>query len=133
MSRKSKGINAERELVHKFWDSNWACIRVAGSGSSKYPSPDLLVGNNIRKLAIECKITKEQSKHFSEDEIKSLDFFSKTFGAESWVAIKFQKHGWFFINLEDLKETKSSNYSINLGTAKLKGLNFEELTEMAIF
>ena len=56
MSRKSKGINAERSLIHKFWAHNWAAIRVAGSGSSKYPSPDVLAGNNLRKLAIEFQI-----------------------------------------------------------------------------
>ena len=55
MVGKKKGINAERELIHMFWAEKWAAIRVAGSGSSKYPSPDILAGNNLRKLAIECK------------------------------------------------------------------------------
>ena len=32
MSRKGKGINAERDLIHKFWGNSWAAVRVAGLG-----------------------------------------------------------------------------------------------------
>ena len=67
MSLKSKGINAERELVHMFWGENWACLRIAGSGSIKYPSPDLLVGNSLRRLAVECKTTKDSKKYFEKN------------------------------------------------------------------
>ena len=56
MSRKSKGINAERELIHIFWKTkSWAACRVAGSGAIKYPAPDVLAGNGNILLAIECK------------------------------------------------------------------------------
>ncbi|MEK6868893.1 MAG: Holliday junction resolvase, partial [Nanoarchaeota archaeon] len=72
MSLKSKGINAERELVHMFWAKDWACLRIAGSGSSRYPSPDLLAGNKLRRLAVECKVTKEKSKYFDKESISSL-------------------------------------------------------------
>jgi Holliday junction resolvase len=126
MSRKSKGINAERDLVHKFWATGWAAIRIAGSGSSKYPSPDLLVGNNIRKLAIECKTTKGKSKYFPKDEILELKEFSKIFGAESWIAIKFNREPWYFLTLEDLKDT-DNGFSANYDSAKNRGLLFEEL------
>jgi len=124
---KTKGSNAERELVHKFWEYGWACIRVAGSGSSKYPSPDLLAGNARRKLAIECKITGGVSQYFDEEEIESLRFFAKTFGAESWVAIKMERK-WRFLMLEDLKETPSG-FAVNANLFSLKGLTFEELVK----
>jgi len=130
MSRKSKGIDGERELVDLFWKHNWACIRVAGSGSNKYPCPDLIAGNNIRKIAIEAKITKEDSKYFPELEIEHLKEFAAIFGAEPWIAIKFNKE-WYFISPEDLKQTKSFNLSINNNDAKLKGLTFEELIELS--
>lgn len=46
MSHKSKGINAEREIIHLFWSMpGWTACRVAGSGSMKYPSPDVIAGN----------------------------------------------------------------------------------------
>jgi|TARA_Y100000310_G_C20160998_1_gene569158 Holliday junction resolvase len=126
MSLKSKGINAERELVHMFWARNWACLRIAGSGSSRYPSPDILVSNKLRKLAIECKITKDQKKYFEKKEILALKKFAELFGAESWVAVKFKDHDWYFISTEDLEETEKS-YFTSTTSSKNKGLLFEEL------
>jgi len=126
MSLKSKGINAERELVHKFWKEEWACMRIAGSGSNRYPSPDLLVGNKIRRLAIECKTTKESKKYFEKDAIYDLKKFADIFGAEPWVAIKFKGSDWLFVSIEDLEE-KGKMYATNVEMAQRKGLLFEEL------
>jgi len=126
MSLKSKGINAERELVHMFWSKDWACLRIAGSGSSRYPSPDILVGNKLRRLAIECKITKEQKKYFGKKEINALKKFAEIFGAEPWVAIKFKNHEWYFVAIEDLTETNKC-YVVDTNGVKTKGLLFEEL------
>src|SRR3989338_11101782 len=104
MSFKSKGINAERELVHKFWKENWACLRIAGSGSSKSPSPDLLVGNNLRRFAIECKVTKDNKKYFQKENIEQLKFFANVFGAMPLIAIRFKGKDWFFVSLEDMED-----------------------------
>lgn len=126
MSLKSKGINGERDLVHKFWAKNWACLRIAGSGSMKYPSPDILVGNGLRRLAVECKVTKDDKKYFEKIEIDSLKTFANIFGAEPWVAIKFKGHEWYFMSLEDLKETDRC-FMADASIAKNKGLLFEEM------
>ncbi len=126
MSLKSKGINAERELVHMFWAKDWACLRIAGSGSSRYPSPDILVGNKLRRLAVECKVTKEKSKYFDKESISSLRKFADVFGAEPWVAVKFKGYEWYFVSLEDLKDT-GNGFSLNVDGAKSKGLLFEEM------
>jgi len=125
MSLKSKGTNAERELLHMFWGAGWACVRVAGSGSSRYPSPDLLASNRIRKVCVECKITKNQHKFFPVEEINQLKEFSSKFGSEPWIALKFKDKAWFFISLEDLNKT-NSGFSIKSSTAEAKGLLFEE-------
>ena len=70
MSKKGKGINAERELIHAFWkEKNWTAIRVAGSGCSKYPAPDIVAGNLLRKLAIECKSSKTNIIYIPKEEI----------------------------------------------------------------
>jgi len=126
MSLKSKGINAERELVHMFWSKNFACLRIAGSGSNRYPSPDLLVGNKLRRLAIECKVTKENKKYFEKNGIFALKEFADIFGAEPWVAVKFKGHDWYFVSLEDMMETEK-NFIVDVNTAKTKGLLFEEI------
>jgi holliday junction resolvase Hjr len=128
MSLKSKGINAERELLHMFWGQNWACLRIAGSGSMKYPSPDLMVGNKLRRLAIECKITKDSKKYFEKEEVASLKTFAEIFGAEPWIAIKFKGFDWYFISLEDMAET-GKGYVVDVDLAKNKGFLFEEILE----
>src|SRR3989344_2901742 len=97
MGSKTKGSNAERELFHMFWQNNLACLRVAGSGSTTLPAPDLLVGGQGRVMAIECKALKEGIKYFDEEEIKQLETFAKTFGAEPWIAIRFNRQGWWFL------------------------------------
>ena len=126
MSTKSKGINAERELIHLFWQNNWVAVRIAGSGSSHYPSPDILASNNKRKLAIEAKLTKDQKKYFSEQEIEQLKLFSVKFGAEPWIAIKFKREKWYFLKLIDLERT-SGGFVISNQLAKNKGLSFKSL------
>ena len=125
MSKKSKGIQAERELVHKFNNKNWSCVRVAGSGSSKYPSPDLLTGNGLRRLAIECKTCKDSSRYVEEDAIRQLKEFSDLFGAEPWIAVKFDRKDWLFLSLDDLEKT-GKNYLIDVQTAEKKGLLLDE-------
>ena len=127
MSLKSKGINAERDLIHKFWSGKkWSAVRIAGSGSMKYPSPDILASNKLRTLAIECKTSVGKSKYIPKEDIEQLKEFSRLFGAEPWIAIKFTGHDWFFVSLEDITETGKS-FIIDIDTAKNKGLLFEEI------
>lgn len=126
MAAKHKGTNAERELIHLFWGKSWAAVRVAGSGSSHYPSPDVLAGNNIRKLAIECKAVGATSRYISIEQIDDLVKFAQMFGAEPWIGLRFDREEWLFIGIEDLEKTEA-NYAANLETAKRKGLLFEEL------
>ena len=126
MSVKSKGINAERDLIHKFWSENIPALRVAGSGSSRYPSPDILAGNRSRKLAIEAKTTKENKKYLKKDEVSELKKFSELFGAEPWIAVKFKGVEWLFLPLEEIIETKKC-FLVNIEIVKRRGVLFEEL------
>ena len=128
MGRKQKGMNAERDLVHKFWATgSWVAHRIAGSGSSKYPSPDIIASNIRRKLALECKSSKSTNVYVPHEEIDALTLFAKMFGAEAWVAVRFARQDWFFLSIEDLNKTKT-NYVISIELARQKGLLFEELT-----
>lgn len=126
MNQKAKGTRGERELVKAFNEAGWSCIRVAGSGSSKYPSPDILAGNAIRRLAIECKVVGETKKYFPPDEIEQLKTFAKRFGAESWIGVRFPSEPWYFLMLEDLEKT-NNNWAISLELAQRRGLKMNEL------
>ena len=128
MSRKSKGANAERELVSMFNHEGWGAIRVAGSGSNRFPNPDVLAGNGFRRVAIEAKSSKKQKKYLTEEDLNQLRLFSDSFGAESWIGIRFNNQPWYFLNPEDLDKTKKG-FVISLESAKNKGLSFEELVK----
>lgn len=125
MSTKSRGTNAERDLIHRFWEAGWPAMRSAGSGSQRFPSPDILTGNNARRLAIECKLTTDVKKYFPKQEILELRYFADKFGAEPWIAIKFFRKEWLFFTLEDLDETQAC-YVIGLEKAH-RGLTFEQV------
>ena len=125
INRKAKGTNGERYLLHKFWDNGWACLRTAGSGSMSFPAPDLIAGNNIRRVAVECKITKDESKYLSKEEIENLKKFSNYFGAEPWIAVKLASNPWYFLMIEDL-HTTDKNFVATKEICESKGILIEE-------
>ena len=125
---KQKGSRAERELLSMFWDTGiWGGFRTAGSGSTPLPSPDLLVGNGNRYLAIECKSLKTKAKYLEEQQIKELIEFSKRFGADPWIGLRFNNVEWFFIQPEKLEKTKNGSLIASLEILKNKGLSFNKL------
>ncbi|PIN73549.1 Holliday junction resolvase [Candidatus Woesearchaeota archaeon CG10_big_fil_rev_8_21_14_0_10_45_16] len=126
INRKAKGTKGERDLIRFFNEAGWSAIRSAGSGSSRYPSPDILAANAIRRLAIECKVTKDGKKYFQNAEIEQLLTFSRKFGAESWIGVKFPNDPWYFIMPEDLEETGVCK-AVSVELAKRRGLTFQEL------
>ena len=126
MNQKAKGTLYERDLIHKLWAAGFACIRAAGSGSMRHPSPDILAGNNLRILAIECKSSKNDRVYIPLEEINQLKIFCNFFGAEPWIALKCKGEEWFFLNPEDIPTTKK-NYVVSVLKAREIGLLFEEV------
>ena len=87
-----KGRRAERYVVEKLWDLNYAAIRVPGSGRSyKRPHPDIVAGNGNRYIALQVKSTKEKQKYLTKEEIEDLKEFCNVFGSEPVVAIKYSR------------------------------------------
>ena len=124
---KKKGTRAERDLLELFWNtSDWAAIRAPGSGSARFPSPDIIAGNKTRKIAIECKYTRKRAQYLTKEEVAQLATFSRKFNAEPWIGVKFAGKGFFFLSLDDLKETPKF-YMISYKMALDKGLKFDEL------
>ena len=124
---KQKGSNAERELIELFWEAGWAAHRIAGSGSSKFPSPDVIAGNFSKKFAIECKSTKSKNQYVSREQAEGLQKFAELFGAEPWVGVRFDREDWYFLPLKEIDQTEGQNFVINLEKAKLLGLKFDNL------
>lgn len=129
MSNKSKGMQAEREIIHLFWKTGkWTACRVAGSGSMKYPSPDIIANKEGMNLAIECKKTTSKYQYFEKFEIESLLEYSKKAGARPLIAVKFPKKEWKFMDPFDLRKTPG-RYVATEQLLGLKGMSFEELTK----
>ena len=101
-----KGRRAERYIVEKLWDLNYAAIRVPGSGRSyRRPHPDIVAGNGNKYLALQVKSTKEKQKYFKKEEISDLKEFCQIFGSDPVIAVKFPGTLRVY-QLEDLTPTE---------------------------
>jgi len=128
MNRKNKGTKAERELISMFLNTGtWIANRIAGSGSCRHPSPDIIAGNVKRKIAMECKATSDSKQYLSKKQVEGLKEYCALFGAEPWIGVRFDNLDWYFLTLEDLQETEGENYVVTIPLAKRRGLLFEEL------
>lgn len=124
---KKKGGRLERELFHLLYESGWSPIRVAGSGSVPVPSADIIAGKAGRVVAIECKSGKSP-RYINKKQIQELQEFADKFGAEPWVGARFDNIEWFFLELHNLKSTKTgNNFVVDINLAKKKGIKFDEL------
>lgn len=124
---KRKGSRTERELINLFHSTGqFAPLRIAGSGSTPIPAPDLIVGGKNRVFAIECKSGKGR-RDIRKEQVEELKIFSKLFGAEPWVGVRFDNMPWYFLDLKKLGKSKGKNYFVNPDLAVKKGIKFEEL------
>jgi Holliday junction resolvase len=125
---KRKGSRTERELLHMFFREKWGCIRTAGSGNTSELATDLIAGKNGRVLAIECKSGKRDIKRYLKTEqVEGLKEFSKMFGAEAWIGMRYDNEDWWFLEPKQLDKSKKGTYCVNLKLAQKKGILFEEL------
>jgi len=122
---KSKGSRFERELISELWKSGFAAIRVAGSGVSPYPCPDIVAGNGKIYVAIEVKMRKSLPVYLSTDEIMQIEKFSEKFGAKAYIALKLPRKKWKFFTIQMLEKTEK-NYKIDREIYPT-GLDIEEV------
>jgi len=125
MGNKEKGAAAERELLHMLWQKGFACVRVAGSGSTTELACDLIAGKKEKKFAIECKTCKESKRYLNPEQIKDLLKFSEILGLTPIVAIKFNHKGWWFIEPEKLENT-GKVLAMSVEEIAKKGISFED-------
>lgn len=127
MAHYNKGANAERELIKALFDRGFAVLRVAGSGVSPLPSPDVVALKSGRILAIECKAWK--GAHLAIPVVTMTDEinWAKTAGAEFFIGWKIPRDGWLFVRAEHFHNA-GKNFMISLVEAKLKSVTLEALS-----
>ena len=99
----------------------------------KYPGPDLIVGSkdSNRRMAIECKTSKNPKIYLSQWDISQLKDFSEIFDARPYFAVKFSRTGWLFLTIDDIEKTKTG-FVIGKDVAERRGILFEELISYKI-
>lgn len=110
MSNYSKGARGENELIGLLEKHGYVCVRAAGSGTADRESPDILVGKDGHALAIEVKRFGKDDKYgyLKKDEVYDLQYFADNFGAEYYIAFRFDYGEWIFCKEEEMKENKKS-------------------------
>ncbi len=126
MAHYNKGANAERELIHTLHERGFAVLRVAGSGVSPLPSPDVVALKSGRIIAIECKAWKGNYLAIPLETFNDEVNWAKVAGAEFFVGWKVPHEGWFFIKSENFRNA-GKNFMVSLEEARKIGSSLETI------
>ena len=129
MSANRKGDRRERELVNALDEAGFAVMRAPASGSAtERELPDVLAGDGETFYAIEAKSSAGDPIYLSDEEVESLIYFARNFGAKARIAVRFDREDWYFFHPADLHVTDGGNYRVKLETALADGEDMAELT-----
>jgi len=120
-NRYQKGAGFERDLVTKFWENGWSALRVAGSGSTPHPVPDVVAVKDGKTIAIECKTTTGERLSLKKA-VEGLCEFQKVSGCLAYIGVKFNREKPRFYTLESF--TERGNHAILKST---EFLDFETI------
>ena len=110
MSSNSKGDRRERELVNRLDEAGFAVMRAPASGSSTDRDlPDVLAGDGERFFAVEAKSSSGRPIYLDAEEVESLIYFARNFGAKARIGVRFDREDWAFFHPADLHTTDSGN------------------------
>ena len=128
MSANRKGDRRERELVNELDAAGFAVMRAPASGSAtERDLPDVLAGDGDRFYAIEAKSSAGDPIYLSGEEVESLIYFARNFGAKARIAVRFDREDWYFFHPGDLHVTDGGNYRVKKGTALADGEDLDAL------
>lgn len=123
-----KGERRERELVNRLDEHGFAVMRAPASGSAtERELPDVLAGNGSVFYAIEAKSSGGDRIYLTGEEVESLVFFARNFGAKPRIGARFDREDWYFFHPADLHVTDGGNYRIKRETALSSGTDLAEL------
>jgi Holliday junction resolvase len=117
-----KGANAERELIHLLFKRGMAVLRVAGSGKTSLPSPDVIAMKPGLQLAIECKAWSKSYLSIANAQMDELHKWSEMAGAELYIAWKIPRKGWRFLKPSQFSRG-SKGYNISVKKALSHGID----------
>jgi len=124
MVHHPKGANAERELMRLFFERGFSVVRIAGSGTSPLPAPDIIAIKKGRIIAVECKARKTKNLAITVAQIGELLDWAGRAGAESLVGWKIPRKGWFFLEPGQMRDT-GKFFTINQADAMSVGKSLE--------
>ncbi|WP_299335062.1 Holliday junction resolvase Hjc [Haloplanus sp.] len=128
MSANRKGDRRERELVNELDAAGFAVMRAPASGSATDRDlPDVLAGNGKTFYAIEAKSSAGDPIYLTGEEVESLIYFARNFGANARIAVRFDREDWYFFHPGDCYTTDGGNYRVKKETALAEGTDFDEL------
>jgi len=117
LAHYNKGANAERELIKVLFGKGFAVLRVAGSGVSPLPSPDVVAIKSGRILAFECKAWRGDYLAIPVVTMNDEVNWARVAGAEFFIAWKIPHDGWLFVKFEHFHNA-GKNFMISLSEAK---------------
>ena len=127
VSANRKGDRRERELVNALDESGFAVMRAPASGSAtERELPDVLAGDGETFYAIEAKSSAGDPIYLSGEEVESLLFFARNFGAKARIAVRFDREDWYFFHPGELYTTDAGSYRVKKETALAEGIDFSE-------
>ena len=112
MTKYNKGANAERELLRIIYNNGFGCVRIAGSGATILPSPDIVALSPNKKISFECKAWNSNYLNVSIEQMTELIKWGEISGTEVFVAWKIPQKGWFFLKPEHFNK-KAKSYAIS--------------------
>jgi len=125
----AKGDRRERELVNELDGAGFAVMRAPASGSATARElPDVLAGNGECFYAIEAKSSAGDPIYLQNEEVYSLVYFARNFGATPRIGVRFDHEDWYFFHPDDLYQTDGGNYRVRKEHATEAGTDFAELT-----
>jgi Holliday junction resolvase len=121
---KRSASNYERDLLRRLWDSGFVAFRIAGSGSSSFPSADIIAIKDKRAYVFEVKTTRGNKIYLNPTQLWELKRISES-GAKVFIAVKFigSNVGWRFFELNNVIE----NNKIDLERSQKEGKELQEL------
>lgn len=125
MHRYVKGARSERELLSKFYSLGYSVLRSAGSGVNSL-GPDIIAIKDRVCFSFECKAWEKNRLSLDREGYEKLRKWKENTKFPTFVAWRMNNLGWFFIELEELKEGEK-DFSITRKKAleigrKLEGL-----------